>query len=85
MYSIFPKESIHRQCTPAEKHIISPKAFISNRKSLEMSANFANRISIRLILTFKSKNLDMIALNLEVKIKQNIICCEAILYALFTF
>ena len=66
MYAIFPKEGIHRQCRPAEKHIISPKAFISNRKSLEMFANFANRIhvSIRLILTFKS-NLDMIALNFE--------------------
>ena len=66
--TFFPNEGIHRQCRAAEKHVISPKAFISNRKKMEMSANFAiiyTGISIRLILTFKSNNLDMIAPNLE--------------------
>ena len=40
----FPKEGIYKKCRPTKKHVISPKVFISNRKSLEMytCSNFAN-------------------------------------------
>ena len=61
--NFFSKEGIFSRCRPTEKHVISLMATISNRKSLEMSVNFTTEISIRLTLTLKSDNLEMIALN----------------------